>query len=500
VAIPQIPQVESFEDNALTRWYEEKGNFKLQFDLFPSALVEARQKVEIMIGAGGDLPETLVGFNFSEESVLNMGIEGAAIPLNDYYKNWAYYINEVLPRLKNQDFMQWLTSADGNIYYVPKANEQVGNMYHLRSWINKSWLDKLGLTMPTTTDEFRKVLAAFVSQDPNGNKIKDEIGLIGGLPGWGAQAASWVMNAFIYDDDQNRYIVDDSGKVDAAYTQAEWREGLRYIRGLVKDGLMLPQSFTMTDAQITQILESGDTSTVGSFTHGLFLFGAVNERKYEYAALPPLIGPKGTSHAAFFPDIPQKNFIITRSNKNPEASFRWADLMCSEEGYMRTRWGIPDVDWKKSGPDDKSYLDFIGFKAMMIPILPWMSVQKSHWTFYTAGILPLGVADGQVAATDNPLAGQIWIASSVLFYLNKEPKNRVDIQKFTREEAEELKDLRNTINTYVNETIALFAVGEMDIEKDWETYLKDLDNMGLKRYLEISQSGYDRVVGKKVVP
>jgi putative aldouronate transport system substrate-binding protein len=372
-------------------------------------------------------------------------------------------------------------------------------MYRLRSWINKSWLDTLGLAIPSTTDEFRKTLEAFVSQDPNGNKIKDEIGLIGGLLGWGTQAASWVMNAFIYDDDQNRYIVDDSGKVDVAYTQTEWREGLRYIRNLVKDGLMLPQTFTMTDAQMKQLVENGDASTVGVFTHGAFgsCLGPTNERKYEYVAMPPLTGPKGVNYVAFFPDIPQKNFIITKSNKNPEASFRWADLMCSEEGYMRTRWGVPDVDWKKPGPNDKSSLDASGFKAMMVPILSWGSVNKSHWHFITAGILPLGVADGQVGSADNPLNPEIWIASSVPLHYNKEPKNRVDIQKFTVDEADEMRDLRNTINTYVNEMIALFAVGDKDLERDWDAYLKNLDNMGLKRYLEISQSGYDRAIGKK---
>ena len=57
--------------------------------------------------------------------------------------------------------------------------------------------------------------------------------------------------------------------------------------------------------------------------------------------------------------------------------------------------------------------------------------------------------------------------------------------------------MKNTINNYVNEALALFIVGDMDVERNWDAYLRELETMGLKRYLEISQSGYDRATGKK---
>jgi putative aldouronate transport system substrate-binding protein len=498
VGIPQNVNVENYETNKATRWYEEKGNFKLVFELFPTNQAEARQKVELVMAANGDLPETLIGFSFSEEAMLNMWLEGFALPLNSYYDNWAHYINDAISLLTNKDFKQWLLSADGNIYYIPKCNEQIGNLYHLRSWINKTWLDKLGLAMPSTTDEFRAVLQAFVSRDPNGNGVRDEVGLVGGTD-WGAQAADWVMNAFIYDDQQHRYIVDNTGKVDVAFNKPEWREGLRYLNGLVRDGLMLPQSFTMTDTQQRQVTEAGDVSQVGVITQGGYgaVFGATNARKLEYAAIAPLRGPRGNNTAAFYPAEAQKMMVITKSAKNPEAIFRWGDLMCSEEGYMRTRYGEPGVDWRTPGPNDKSMLESEGIRAKMIPILPWGSVQNSHWLFMTPGIVPSLWSDGQVAPPEDDLYVERWTYQAVPFYIRKEPPNRVDIQKFTLQEAEELRDLRNTINTYVGESMALFSVGDKNIEREWDAYIRELDVMGLRRYLELSQSGYDRAIGKK---
>jgi putative aldouronate transport system substrate-binding protein len=500
VGMQQNANIEDIETNALTKWYEEKGNFDLRFDFFPSAGTEARNKLEIMVASGGVLPEVLIGFNVSEETLLNYGTEGAIIPLNEYYDKWAYYIPQVLEQVNNKDLKQWLTSADGNIYYIPKSNEQIGNLYHLRSWINKTWLDKLGLAMPRTTDEFRRVLAAFASQDPNGNGVKDEIGFVGGNRNeWGGQAEDFIMNAFIYDDNSNRFIVNDLGKIEVVFNKEEWRDGLRYLSDLFNAGLMPRQTFTMDGSQIKQMAENGTVSQVGAFTHGGFAtaFSATTERKLEYVPLPPLTGPKGANYVTFYPDIPQKNFIITKDAKNPEIIFRWGDLMCSEEGYMRTRWGIPEIDWKIPGPDDRSLLDSVGIKAKMVPILPWGSVQNSHWSFVTAGILPLGVADGQVAPPDDPLYVERWTYASVPFYMGKEAKNRVDIMKFTLDEAEEINDIKNTINGYVNESLALFVVGEKNVDRDWASYCRELDNMGLARYLEISQSGYDRAIGKK---
>ena len=92
----------------------------------------------------------------------------------------------------------------------------------------------------------------------------------------------------------------------------------------------------------------------------------------------------------------------------------------------------------------------------------------------------------------------ICLAGSVIpFYIRKEPPVRVDIQKFTLDEALELRDMRNSINTYVNELLALFSVGDKNIDRDWDAYIRELDVMGLKRYLELSQLGYDHAIGKR---
>ena len=53
--------------------------------------------------------------------------------------------------------------------------------------IRQDWLDKLGLKMPVTQEEFVDVLRAFKTQDPNGNGQADEI------PTGGRAEARWMV-------------------------------------------------------------------------------------------------------------------------------------------------------------------------------------------------------------------------------------------------------------------------------------------------------------------
>ena len=71
------------------------------------------------------------------------------------------------------------TMADGNMYSLSKYEPETWNVTPNRMFINKAWIDKLGLTMPTTTDELKTVLKAFHDQDPNENGVQDEIGAYG---------------------------------------------------------------------------------------------------------------------------------------------------------------------------------------------------------------------------------------------------------------------------------------------------------------------------------
>jgi hypothetical protein len=52
-------------------------------------------------------------------------------------------------------------------------------------------------------------------------------------------------------------------------------------------------------------------------------------------------------------------------------------------------------------------------------------------------------------------------------------------------EAQEANRLRTTINDYIKENLALMITGNKDLNKDWDAYVKGLDNLNLARYMQI---------------
>ena len=496
VAVRPETSVENIETNAYTKMLEEKGNVKFNFNTYPSGN-PGQEKILIEIAGGGTLPELLINFGFNDEQMYNLGTEGVAVPLNNYYDQLAHYIPQAMAKLTDKTFWDRLHSPDGNIYYLPFFIEQIGEMYALRGWMNTAWLKKLNLPVPTTTADLRSVLEAFRDRDPNGNGRRDEIPAGGNVDVRG-KLHEYLMNAFVYCDTRD-YLVVNNGKVEPAYTKPEWREGLRYINGLMNDGLILDQLFTISAANLRGIIESQNVATVGFFTAGLAgALSPTNQLRLEYEPIPPIKGPQGVQWSVYMPTGLNKRYVITKDCKNPEVAFRLGDFMCSEDASIWLRFGIPEIDWRLPKPGEKSMYEDIGMSARIVPILPWGATQNSHWSQGTAAILPLGILDGQVTPP-NPLDNEIWIAAAAPMYMNLAPpaNTRVDFTLFNFEEMEARKDYQVAIINYVRESMALFIMGQRSIERDWDTYLRELDRMGLPKYIDITQSGYDRAIGKK---
>jgi len=243
VAINQNLRIENYKTNAQTRIIERGANVDLEFVEFPTS--DYVQRINLMIMAGGtDLPDVLIGVDgarFQERDVYRWANEGAVLPLTRYFRDPNATVNLRAAMQKNDyNVIPLITMPDGEIYFIPYVNLSTANENQPKVWYYSPWMDKLRLSVPTTTDEFRDVLRAVVKNDPNGNGRVDEIGMVGtfNMPDpWTYNWFQFLMNAFIYAGDSNLFVV-NNGRVSAAYTDPEWREGLKYIRSLFAEGLL----------------------------------------------------------------------------------------------------------------------------------------------------------------------------------------------------------------------------------------------------------------------
>ena len=96
-----------------------------------------------------------------ESQLLSAGI---LLPINEYWDNY--------PNIKNgRDEATWdlMRYTDGNIYSIGIKNPNPLSIIAYR----QDWLDKLGLEVPTTLDEYYKVATAVAKEDPDGNGVDD---------------------------------------------------------------------------------------------------------------------------------------------------------------------------------------------------------------------------------------------------------------------------------------------------------------------------------------
>ncbi|MDR3248018.1 MAG: extracellular solute-binding protein [Treponema sp.] len=500
IVIPRWGQTEDYVNNSYTKEVQKKTGLTLNLEVYPSGS-ESSQKLEVLVASGGKLPDAFMGGLFGSNAQLNVfrhGQNGDFIQLDNLIEQHGTNLKAMALKANNKNFWNMIKSPDGHIYALPGYNEQTSNEYSLRAMINKTWLDKLGLGIPKTTEELYNVLRAFKTRDPNGNGRTDEIGVMGG-GGWHQLAADFLLNAFIYTDGESRWNI-SNGKLDIPYNKEEWRNGLRYINRLVTEGLFDPLSFTQDQASFRSIATAGDRNSVGVLvTAGMGqIYGTTqSDRKSEYVPLDPLTGPRGVSFAARYPINPGPNAVITRDAARPDILMRMADFMMSEEMSVFSRFGEPLVDWVAPPAGSVALGAPWGAKPEILPILIWGSSipQKSHWGDQTPHILLQKYTDGQ-AWNGDPTDAEYMISLCVPGLLHKEPAEIASLILYTADEAEQIVDIQTTLNTYVRESMARFAIGDLNLDRDWDNYVRELNNIGLPRFLEISQKAYSRMTGK----
>jgi putative aldouronate transport system substrate-binding protein len=485
VGVGQNVSIEDWETNWMTRQIEERGNYDLVFEIYPAG--ELNQKIELMVMAGGaDLPDVVMS-GFGQGTLVKYGQAGMIIPTNVYYQNSAHYYNLAKGEF-DIDLLKYVTSYDGNIWGMFGIIGAINNEFPAAYFqVYEPWLKKLGLKMPETIDEFTNTLRAFRDQDPNGNGRKDEIPFMASKDFVNSNMLIPLMNPFIYTP-ENFWIL-TNGKVDVSFNKPQFRDGLRYIKSLIDEGLISPLSFTQDTTQMTAQI-TADPPTVGFYAR----FSASNLpmtdlKRQEYIIQAPLRGPGGRQ-VPRTPILPSITMVITKNCKTPESAFAMGDFLYSEEMSVGTRWGEKGVDWVDPAPGEISCFDSIGFPATIKAISPWGVTQNQWWAQTGPFMTPQKWANGLVPTPADhtvPLGRSIGPA---LEYGKINPL--VDIL-YNDQEQEVIDEFHSTILGYVRESYARFVTGDLSIDRDWDSYVAEFNRMGLQDVIRATQSAYDRM-------
>lgn len=484
--------------NSFTKLAEEKFNIHFEWQTVPYDGAAEKRQISL---ASGDYPDLYMLIpwvdKFSQTDILRYAQQGVILPLNDLIDKYAPHIKQALNQYPY--FKAMNTAPDGKIYGLTQLIECYHCSYPNKMWINSAWLKKLNLPMPKTLEDFKSVLEAFKTKDPNGNGKADEVPLSGSVEDFGVHIIPYFMNGFIYDDDKT-YLLLQNGRVDIAANKGEWRQGLQFIKSLYDEGLIDKGAFTQNATAFKKIGDNADAQILGAgaaMHPYIFVTGGTDNSK-TYDPVPPLAGPKASYATYNYPSDPGAVFVLTnKAGKEAQiAAIKLVDYLFTQEGQIRAYFGEEGLDWRKPGEGDVPLEK--GIKPLVATI-PGKSGEKPHnsgWGAMGQYFQPKAFRDAWVASTDiyDSAGYERRLQEATHLYDGKQPKEVFPHWAIWIDPsvADETAMLKTNIKNYIDQNALQFVTGAKDLNKDWDAYVQGLEKLNLKRYLEIMQQSYDK--------
>lgn len=449
---------------------EERTGCKIDWMNVDEAAV--KEQFNLMI-ASGDYPD-LVNFTWGSVAggASSFVDDGFIVPISDYLDympNFKKFIDE------NPEIMSQFKDEQGRICYAPciRADEEL--RVYVGPIIREDWLDKLGLEMPTNTDELYEVLKAFKTQDPNGNGKADEIpftGFMGDVPSFGVGC---IVQSF--DTWFNLYV--KNGKITHGMVEPEMKKALGYLSKLYKEGLLDPDYMTH-DFDSFHAKINNERSGFAYTSQPSRYYTVLNDGTKKISGVPYFNGRSYNN--LYMSNTSGSGVAITSACKDPAGAARWLDYFYSEEGIITGNYGIEGttyevvdgknvlkMDYFENNPDGYDRSVAIGMN-LEVTNTNFAGVQL--WDAYSQTLTPWG----KDAIT-------VWAKADVSGALPPLP--------FTSEEREEIAEIQAEIDTYASSLFNSIIIGNKPLS-ELDKAKGEMKRLGLDKLLKIYNDAYKR--------
>jgi putative aldouronate transport system substrate-binding protein len=471
---------------------QEKTNVQINWTAIQSD--QWSDKITLAMANVDQLTDFIFTAGFSDSDLLKYGKQGVIIPLEDYIDAYMPNLSAVFE--KYPEYRSMSTDADGHIWALPwieqlgsgkTAIQTVGNNM---SFINKKWLDFLGLDIPTTIDEFEQVLIAFRD---NASALQAEFGIDGSIIPMSCivndQDPALLINGFgegYGDNDSGKHIaVTDDLEVICTATQQGYKEGLEWLHKLYTEDLIDPESFTQ---EWSTYVAKGKSGRYGV----CFTWDIANVDTLDgWVPLPALTADTTNVtpvNGSFTSGYDRGRCVVTAVAQNPALVCAWLDQMYDP-------FQSPQNNWGTYGEDDDFDIFELGTNAngdTMLQHAPLGDASPVEVREAECVGGPLAVLDEYygvyVTCPDDAQYRLDWIEEYYTPDMNRE---YVYPNVFmTQDDTKTISDLSTDINKLINANKSDWIMNGLT-DDDWNSYLSQLDAYGLSEYLEIYQKYLD---------
>ncbi|SFH43578.1 putative aldouronate transport system substrate-binding protein [Lachnospiraceae bacterium NLAE-zl-G231] len=449
------------------------------------------QKKSVMF-AGGDIPDILVKATVTTDFATYNGL----------FENLAPYIDSgempnVAKMFEDHPELRVLsTDENGAIYGIPNYRSLWPRTNRVL-YINKTWLDNLGLQVPTTMDELEEVLIAFKNEDPNGNgDTKDEIPLdFSGFP-------TFMLGCFGVPmmNESDGYFVED-GKVKNYRVDERYKTFMIWLQKLYGEGLINEEVITQ-DYSKFQSLARGEGSTakvgvtLGWESGDRFGTGVADQYLPLPALKPHADSDENEVYWGYYSDNNSVNaatVALSANCKNKAEAVKFIDAFYAEDmGIQVLFGGMNDVDKCLQDNGDGTY-------TVLPPADSSIDAGTWKWTNsfadYSPYYIPDDMKDKLTMGEDmqRVLEERIPLEATLDMMEEKCETYPAKFITYTTDENSDLAMTQANINNIVDQTYSAWLTdSSRNIEEEWDAYVQSVYDIGLTQNLEIRQTAYER--------
>ena len=472
---------------------QEQTNVEIQWTAIQSD--QWGDKITLEMSNVKTLTDFVFSAGFSDSDLLKYAKQGAIISLEDYIDAYMPNLKAVFD--KYPEYRTMCEDENGHIWALPwieqlgsekTAIQTVGDM----SFINKKWLDFLGLEMPTTVDEFEQVLIAFRD---NADAIQKEFNIDGSIIPMscivndGDQDPAILINGFgegYGDADRGRHIaVTDDLKVICSSTQMGYKDGIAWLHKLYDEGLIDSEAFTQ---EWSTYVSKGKSGRYGV----CFSWDVANiDNLEDWVPLPALTADTRNitpQNGSFTSGFDRGRCVVTSVAKNPALVCAWLDLMYDPFQSPQNNWGTygeeDEFDIFELGTNDK------GEQMLKHAPLGDASPVEVREAECVGG--PLAILDEYygvyVTCPDDAQYRLDWIKD--IYTPDMNTKYVYPNVFMSEADTKRLSDLSADVTKCINSHKADWIMNGFT-DADWDAYIEELNSYGLEEYLSIYQKYLD---------
>ena len=322
---------------------EEMFNVKFKFTDVASESQD--EQLNIMV-ATNDLPDLVYSWSSMDKSFLDPALlyaDGLIFALDDFSDEIPDYLEvlETYPAIKKS-----VTNDAGNIICFREPNIYLESAFSGGPMIRKDWLDRLGMDIPDTSQEWLDAFEAFKTQDPNGNGKADE------TPYVGSRGTLRVLANTLGTPDEFFMDGGPNGKVVYGPALPSYKDRLLFMREVVQNGYINATYNNFSGAERDQMMANdtaGSTFTgIGNMDRWNLTQEAAGHPTFLMWAVAYPIGPDGVRHfdrGMITKSANDATIMIAKSAENPEVVAKIANFFYTEEGILMNTFGVEGITY-----------------------------------------------------------------------------------------------------------------------------------------------------------